>query len=112
LQARTLRICNWRSNIEQLLFIATQQGVTAKEISMYNKTTLVAVSTAVAVGFLGLASAALANDVDVNASGAQAAREMQGNPLPWWWNSQDRAAGSYTYQPIQPSHQKVSKPKK
>lgn len=43
---------------------------------------------------LGAASAALANDIETSPSGAQAAREMQGNPLPWWWNTpaQGRAA--------------------
>jgi hypothetical protein len=78
---------------------------------MYNKRMLLAVSTAAVVGFLGLASAALANDIDTSASAAQAARE-HGNPLPWWWNTNNQAAGSYAYQPIQPSQHKVSKPKK
>jgi hypothetical protein len=77
-----------------------------------NKRTFVVVSAAVVVGFLGLASAALANDIDVSASGAEAAREMRGNPLPWWWNTPNQGAGSYAYQPVQPSHGKVSKPKK
>jgi hypothetical protein len=37
---------------------------------------------------LGTASAALAgNDIDESVSEAQAAREMHGNPLPWWWNA-------------------------
>jgi hypothetical protein len=37
---------------------------------------------------LGIASAALAsNEHDQDVSEAQAAREMHGNPLPWWWNA-------------------------
>ncbi len=44
---------------------------------------------------LGAGSAALANDIDVNASGAQAAREMHGNPLPWWWNSSIEGRGGF-----------------
>jgi hypothetical protein len=78
---------------------------------MNNKRTIVAVSAAVVVGFLGLASAALANDIDVSAGGAEAAQE-RGNPLPWWWNTPNQGAGSYAYQPVQPSHGRVSKPKK
>jgi hypothetical protein len=77
-----------------------------------NKMTFLAISTVVVGGFLGVASAALANDIDASASGAQAAREMGGNPLPWWWNAPNQGAGSYAYQPVQPSHGKISKPKK
>jgi hypothetical protein len=44
---------------------------------------------------LGAASAALANDIDVNASDAQAMREMHGNPLPWWWNAPVQGGGSF-----------------
>jgi hypothetical protein len=37
---------------------------------------------------LGTASAALAGpDRDTDVSEHQAAREMNGNPLPWWWNA-------------------------
>ena len=43
---------------------------------------------------LGSASAALANDVDVNPSEGQAMREMHGNPLPWWWNAPAQGRGS------------------
>jgi hypothetical protein len=43
---------------------------------------------------LGSASAALANDVDVNPSEGQAMREMHGNPLPWWWNAPVQGRGS------------------
>jgi hypothetical protein len=46
---------------------------------------------------LGTASAALAgNDIDESVSEAQAAREMHGNPLPWWWNSPAQGRGSIT----------------
>jgi hypothetical protein len=44
---------------------------------------------------LSAGSAALANDIDVNPSGAQAEREMHGNPLPWWWNSPVERRGSF-----------------
>jgi hypothetical protein len=45
---------------------------------------------------LGTASAALAgNDIDESASEAQAAREMGGNPLPWWWNTPAQGRGSF-----------------
>lgn len=37
---------------------------------------------------ISTASASLANDIDESASAAQAARESQGNQLPWWWNGQ------------------------
>jgi len=79
---------------------------------MYNKRTLVAASVALFVGVFGIGSAALANDIDESASAAQVAREMRGNPLPWWWNAQNQAAGSYAYQPIQPSRAKDRAPKK
>jgi hypothetical protein len=54
---------------------------------------------------LGAASAALANDIDVSASGTEAA-QMRGNPLPWWWNSSEEARGSFGYQAVEPSHAK------
>jgi hypothetical protein len=54
---------------------------------------------------LGAASAALANDIDTNASGAEAAR-MQGNPLPWWWNSSEEGRRSLAYQAVEPSRAK------
>ena len=79
---------------------------------MQNKTMLVAVSTATVVGFIGLACAALANDIDESASAAQVEREMRGNPLPWWWNAPIQGSGSYAYQPVLPSHAKDSAPKK
>ena len=44
---------------------------------------------------LGSASAALANDIDVNSSEAQATREMHGNPLPRWWNAPIQGRGSF-----------------
>jgi len=44
---------------------------------------------------LGAASAALANDIDVNPSEAQSMREMNGNPLPWWWNAPVQGRGSF-----------------
>jgi hypothetical protein len=45
---------------------------------------------------LGTASAALAgNDIDESVSEAQAAREMHGNPLPWWWNVPAQARGGF-----------------
>jgi hypothetical protein len=45
---------------------------------------------------LGTASAALAgNDIDESVSEAQAAREMHGNPLPWWWNAPAQGRGSF-----------------
>jgi hypothetical protein len=45
---------------------------------------------------LGSASAALAgNDIDESVSEAQAAREMHGNPLPWWWNAPAQGRGSF-----------------
>jgi hypothetical protein len=47
---------------------------------------------------LGAASAALAgNDIDESVSSAQAAREMHGNPLPWWWNSSVQGRGSFAH---------------
>jgi hypothetical protein len=45
---------------------------------------------------LGTASVAVAgNDIDVNASESQAMREMNGNPLPWWWNAPSQGRGSF-----------------
>jgi hypothetical protein len=45
---------------------------------------------------LGTASAALAaNEHDDSVSEAQAAREAQGNALPWWWNSPAQGRGSF-----------------
>jgi hypothetical protein len=45
---------------------------------------------------LGTASVALAgNDIDESVSEAQAAREMHGNPLPWWWNAPAQGRGSF-----------------
>ena len=39
----------------------------------------------------GAASAALANDIDESASGAQVERESrQLNQLPWWWQNQNQ----------------------
>jgi hypothetical protein len=59
---------------------------------MFTKTKI-ALSVAL---ILGAASAALAgNDIDESVSSAQAAREMHGNPLPWWWNSSDTGRGSF-----------------
>jgi nitrate reductase cytochrome c-type subunit len=78
---------------------------------MNKKSTLIAASAAL-IAIVGFGSAALANDLETNASAAQIAREARGNPLPWWWNSQDKAAGSYAYQPVQAPHAKVSAPKK
>jgi hypothetical protein len=49
---------------------------------MFNKMKI-ALSVAL---ILGVASAALANDVETDASESEAMREMHGNPLPWWWN--------------------------
>jgi hypothetical protein len=44
---------------------------------------------------IGTASAALAgNDIDESVSEAQAAREMHGNSLPWWWNVPAQGRGS------------------
>ena len=59
---------------------------------MYSKTKI-----ALSVGLiLGTASVALAgNDIDESVSEAQAAREMHGNPLPWWWNAPARGRGSF-----------------
>jgi hypothetical protein len=47
---------------------------------------------------LGTASAALASNENTNdqsVSEAQAAREMHGNPLPWWWNAPAQGRGSF-----------------
>jgi hypothetical protein len=45
---------------------------------------------------LGTASAALAsNENDQSVSEAQAAREAQGNQLPWWWNTPSQGRGSF-----------------
>jgi hypothetical protein len=38
----------------------------------------------------GATSAALANDIDQSASGAQVEREIRQNQLPWWWNGQSQ----------------------
>jgi hypothetical protein len=59
---------------------------------------------------LGAASPALAsNEHDESVSEAQAAREANGNPLPWWWNApaQDRSSNGgnsfgYAASPTQP----------
>lgn len=79
---------------------------------MYNKKTFIALSTATVIGLLGLASTALANDIDESASAAQVTREMHGNPLPWWWNSSNQGSGSYAYQPVQPSLSTHGAPRK
>jgi hypothetical protein len=53
---------------------------------------------------LGAASAALAaNEHDDSVSEAQAAREMHGNPLPWWSNTADQGRASFAYQPASPA---------
>jgi hypothetical protein len=58
-------------------------------------TTITKIALAAAL-VLGAASAALAsNENDQSVSGAQAAREMNGNPLPWWWNVPAQGAGSF-----------------
>jgi hypothetical protein len=45
---------------------------------------------------LGASSVALAsNENDNSVSGTQAAREMHGNPLPWWWNSSEEGRSSF-----------------
>jgi hypothetical protein len=47
---------------------------------------------------LGSASAALASNENTNdqsVSEGQAAREMGGNPLPWWWNAPAQGRGSF-----------------
>jgi hypothetical protein len=54
---------------------------------------------------LGAASAALANDIDTSQSASEAAR-MQGNPLPWWWNSSEKGRDSLAYQAVEPSRAK------
>lgn len=60
---------------------------------------------------LSATSVALANERDESVSEAQAAREANGNPLPWWWNipAQDRSSYSnggnalgFVASPIQP----------
>jgi len=68
---------------------------------------------------LGTASAALAgNDIDESVSSAQAAREMHGNPLPWWWNSSVQGRGSFAHAGTaygyvaSPTHQQVPSRKK
>jgi len=46
---------------------------------------------------LGAASAALAaNEHDESVSEAQAAHEMNGNPLPWWWNAPAQGRSSFS----------------
>ncbi len=45
---------------------------------------------------LGAASATMAsNENDQSVSAAQAARDMAGNPLPWWWNAPAQGSGSF-----------------
>jgi hypothetical protein len=62
------------------------------ETTMFTKTKIALAAALI----LGAGSAALAsNENDNSVSGAQAAREMQGNPLPWWWNSSDEGRGSF-----------------
>jgi hypothetical protein len=69
---------------------------------MNSKKTFIAVATVISLGF---ASAAFANDIDESASSAKAAREMRGNPLPWWWNSSENGRGDFGYVPSQPKIQ-------
>jgi hypothetical protein len=46
---------------------------------------------------LSATSVALAsNEHDESVSEAQAAREMNGNPLPWWWNAPAQGRGSFS----------------
>ena len=50
----------------------------------------------------GATSAALANDIDQSASGAQVERESRQSQLPWWWNGQTptgNAGGAYGFAP-------------
>jgi hypothetical protein len=52
--------------------------------------------------FFGVTSAALANDIDQSASGAQVERESRQSQLPWWWNGQNRTGNpdsAYGYAP-------------
>jgi hypothetical protein len=47
---------------------------------------------------LSATSVALAsNEHDDSVSEAQAAREENGNPLPWWWNAPARGRSSSSY---------------
>jgi hypothetical protein len=56
-------------------------------------TTKIALATALV---LGVSSAALAaNEHDDSVSEAQAAREANGNPLPWWSNAPAQDRGSF-----------------
>jgi hypothetical protein len=50
----------------------------------------------------GVTSAALANDIDQSASGAQVEREARQSQLPWWWNGQNHtgnAGSAYGFVP-------------
>jgi hypothetical protein len=62
---------------------------------MLTKTTI-ALAAAAAL-FVGVTSAASANEIDESVSSAQAARESQGNQLPWWWNQKQPANPSSAY---------------
>jgi hypothetical protein len=56
-------------------------------------TTKIALATAL---ILGVSSAALAaNEHDEAVSEAQAARDMHGNQLPWWWNAPAQGRDSF-----------------
>jgi hypothetical protein len=60
---------------------------------MFSKMTI-AVSAAL---ILGAASAALAsNEHDDSVSETQAAREMRGSQLPWWWNTPKQGRGGFS----------------
>jgi hypothetical protein len=64
----------------------------SKEITMYDKKVLIAVSIAVVIGLLGLAPQANADNVDQQE--AATSHTEKTSPLPWWWNE---GRGSFAY---------------
>jgi hypothetical protein len=77
--------------------------------------TLIALSTAIALGLLGAASVAQASNendggnetggyaLPGNTVGVNPAYHQIRNPLPWWWNSSEGGRGAFAYEPV-PSH--------
>jgi hypothetical protein len=59
----------------------------------------------------GVTSAALANDIDESASGAQVERESRQSQLPWWWNGKNHAGNPDSAYGFAPESRKPAYPR-
>jgi hypothetical protein len=89
---------------------------------MTNGKTLIALSTAIALGLSGAASVAQASNENDGRGGYVLPGSTDGvnpvyhpgwfgkvrNPLPWWWNSPVGGRGAFAYEPA-PGHKNKSR---